>query len=148
VADASAINSGGGRTTGANPAPFCQAILLCDDVKRDERTNKTSIIGIFDTFCVPTLPSLTPPCKLFLLLVDAVGKYTLTAEVRDPAQGVVLFRSPGSGEFARSAQTSIGEISLPIESLPFDRPGTYELVVFANQVKIGRVRFNVRTSGG
>lgn len=148
VADARATNSGGGRTTGANPAPFCQAILLCDDVRHDEGTKKTDIIGIFDTFCVPSLPGLTPPFKLFLLLVDAVGRYVLTAEIRDPAQGVVLFRSPDGVEFGAPGQRSKGEIGLPVSSLRFDRTGAYELVVFADENEIGRLQFLVQESKG
>ncbi len=148
VADAGAINSGGEQTTNANAGPFCQAILLCDDVMYDEGTKKTTIIGIFDTFCLPSLPGLTPPFKLFLLLVDAVGQYVLTAEIRDPAERVVLFRSPDGVEFGAPGQRSKGEIGLPISPLHFDRPGAFELVVFADRNEIGQAQFLVQESNG
>lgn len=147
MADAGAINSGGEQTTNANAGPFCQAILLCDEVTRDKETGKTSIAGIFDTFYVPSFPGLTSACQVFLLVRDVVGQYTLTAEIHDEAQGVVLFRSPESGKLGTPGQISKGEIWLPVSPLLFDRPGIFDLVVFARENEIGRVLFNVRASG-
>ena len=71
-----------GSRIGAKRPPICTAILLCDSVIRDDETQKTSIIGIFDTFYVESLPGRTSPCMIFLRLVDGVGRFAITAEVQ------------------------------------------------------------------
>ena len=124
--------------------PNCAAMLLCDAVIREEVTHKTSVIGIFDTFCVESLPGRTTPCTIFLRLVDGVGRFSLTAEVQDPARGVVLFRSPGTGEYGNPTEKTSEELWLPVAPLNFDHDGGYDVVVFADGTEIGRVQFKIR----
>ena len=125
--------------------PICKAILLCDQVIRDEATHKSSVIGIFDTALVASFPGPTPPCKIFLLLAGGVGSYSITAEVHDPKLGVVLFRSPAVGEIGGHEKPAQGELWLPVAALMFERPGTYEMVVFADGVEIAPTPFKVKT---
>ncbi len=46
----------------------CQADILCESVIRDEFSNKTTIVGIFDTFFVPDFPGFTAPCMFICAL--------------------------------------------------------------------------------
>jgi Family of unknown function (DUF6941) len=124
--------------------PVCQAMLLCDTVIRDESTHKTTVVGIFDTFYLISLPGYTSRCMIFLRLVDAVGRFEITAEVRDPARGIVLFRSPGAGQFGHPRKRTCGEMSLPVAPLAFDQDGDYHMVVFADEWEIGRAQFKVK----
>jgi hypothetical protein len=133
-----------GRKKSARRAPVCKAILLCDKVTRDEVTYKTNLIGIFDTFVLPAFPGPTAPCKIFLLLRDGIGRHSITAEVHDPERGLILFRSPGAGEFGSPGESASGELWLPIAALPFERPGTYAMVVFADGVEVARTPFKVK----
>jgi len=131
----------------AKPPPVCKVILLCDEVLRDPVTNKTSVIGIFDTFVVPSFPGSTSPCTAFLKLVDAFGEFTITAEIHDLKEGTIAFRSSGSSQYCSSAGRSAGELWFPIFALLFTHPGPYDLIVFADENEIDRVQFNVRTLG-
>ena len=98
----------------AKVLPTCKAILLCDDVTRDSGTHKSNVIGIFDTFYLPTVPGPTPPCKIFLLLVDAVGQtFPLRRKFMIQERGLILFRSPGTGEFGAPDESTSGELGLP-----------------------------------
>jgi len=144
MADSKAMTSKPGQKRNAKATPVCRAILLCDEVIRDETTHKSSVIGIFDTFRLASLPGPTPPCKIFLRLADGVGTHSITAEVHDPKRGVVLLRSPGAGEFGAPGKRASGELWLPVTALMFDRPGAYEMVVFADGVEVGRAQFNVK----
>ena len=130
----------------AKSAPVCKAILLCDEVVRNPKTHKSDVKGIFDTFVLPSFPGSTPECKVFLVLVDAVGRYTITAEIFDPTHGVVLYRSPGSGKFGSPRRTTKGELVLPVSSLYFDRDGDYDIVVFADSAEVARVQFKVQSN--
>lgn len=135
------------RLEGVNPAPLCQAILLCDEVTRDEASGKTTVVGIFDTFYVPSFPGATVPCKVFLLLTGMAGNYNLVAEIHDPMRGLVLFRSRNRVEFVAVQNQTKREICLPVSPLAFDRSGSYELVVFADENEVGRLEFSVQTFG-
>jgi hypothetical protein len=133
------------KKTSVRVAPACKAMLLCDDVTRDDVTHKSNLFGIFDTFSLSSLPGLTSPCKIFLLLEGGVGKHTITAEVHDPEHGLILFRSPGAGEFGIPGESTSGELWLPVAQLPFERPGTYAMVVLANGNEVARARFKIKT---
>ena len=60
---------------------------------------------------------------------------------------MVLFRSPGAGEFGHAAQKTSGELWLPVSTLGFDQTGPYDMVVFADSTEIGRIHFKVRLQG-
>ena len=121
----------------------CKAFLLCDEVVRDETTHKTSVIGIFDTFTVAAFPGSTSSAMIFLLLASAAGRHSITGEVQDPERGLILFRSPGSGQFGNPEKPTIGEIWPPLGSMVFERPSAAEMVVFADGIEIGRTGFKV-----
>jgi hypothetical protein len=70
----------------------------------------------------------------------------LTGEVQDPEQGLVLFRSPGAGQFGSPDKLTTGEIWLPLGPTIFERAGSYEIVVFADGIEVDRTGFKV-TSG-
>jgi hypothetical protein len=142
--DTEEMDSKQGRKKASKTPPACGVILLCDAVIRDEATHKSSVIGIFDTFVLQSLPGQTSPCGLFLHLVDAVGRFAITAEVHDVAQRVVLFRSPGVGEFGDPTIKTSGELWLPVSALTFDQTGAYEMVVFADNSEVGRIQFSVK----
>jgi len=133
--------------TSRKPPPVCKAILLCDEVVRDAETHKTSVIGIFDTFVVPGFPGSTSPCKLFLLLIDAIGAFEIMAEIHDLKDGNVIARSP-SRTIGSPGKRTQGEQWLPVPALPVAHSGPYDLIVFADENEIDRVQFKVKTLGG
>jgi len=65
--------------------------------------------------------------------------------IQDPSQGVILFKSPGAGEFGDPEGTGKGELWLPVSALRFERAGAFDMVIFAGDSEIGRLEFNVRT---
>ncbi len=128
------------------PPPVCKAILLCDEVIRDPDTHKTSVIGIFDTLLVPSFPFVLQPCTVFLSLVDVIGEFALTAEVLDLKDGLVLARSPRPSQIGVPGMRTKGEQWLPVNVVLTHR-GTYDLVVFADEIEIDRVQFQALTHG-
>ena len=124
--------------------PTCTAMLLCDSVVRDDVTHKTNITGIFDTFCLESLPGQTSPCTIFLRFADTVDGFPIAVEVHDPTHGMALFRSSESGN---PIEKTSGELGLPVAPLTFDQTGAYDMVVFAAGVEIGRIQFRITLRG-
>ena len=123
--------------------PKCAALLLCDAVTRDDVSRKTNINGVFDTFCLESVPGSTARCTIFLRLVDMTGRFAITAEVHDKERGLVLFRSPGAGECGNPDERTSAELWLPMAPLVFDRAGAYDLVMFADEEEIARIEFQI-----
>jgi hypothetical protein len=127
----------------AKSLPGCQASLLCDSVIRDELTGKTTLVGIFDTFRLLCYPGTTSPCMVYLRWVDGTGRFGIRTEVQDPKRGLVLFRSAGSAKFGSPLKKTSGEMWLPLAPLPFEAGGTFDLVVFVDDLELTRLPFSV-----
>jgi streptogramin lyase len=128
----------------AKSLPSCQAILLCENAIRDKATDKSSVTGIFDTFHIASIPGSTPRFLIFLVLKGGAGRFAINIEVQDPKAQAVLYRSEKAGEISHSERRSGSEMRFPIPSLQFDRPGEYEMVVFADTTDIARAQFKVK----
>jgi hypothetical protein len=129
---------------GRKPPPVCKAILLCDRVEWDDRSHKTNIKGVFTTFLLPSLPSFTPPRSVYLLLTDAHGQYTIRVEIHDLSDGSIAYSSPAR-RWGVAGEIISSEMHLPVPSVYFTHSGQYDLVVFANDDEIDRVKFRVMT---
>jgi hypothetical protein len=140
----------GAKETVMKVLPKGAAILLCEAVNRDHVSGKTNVLGIFDTFCLESMPGSTVRCTIFLRVVDIKGRFAISAEVHDKERGLVLFRSPGVPECGNPDERTSAELWLPMAPLAFDRAGGYDLVVFADAEEIARVEFQIAvpTEGG
>jgi hypothetical protein len=132
---------------GRRPPPVCKAILLCDQVIVDARTNKVSVIGIFTFFGLPQFPGQTFPVTAFLQLTNGIGKYALTVEIHDLSTGRVIARAElAEVEFEDRATKSNVVFSVP--ALPLQHPGIYDFVVLADDQEIDRQQFTALKIGG
>jgi len=125
------------------PPPKCKAILLCDSVIIDAMTGKVSLVGIFETFNLLSLPGRTVPAQIFLQLTDAQGKYALKIEVHDLQEDAIMARGGGIEiEFQNKLQKT--NAWFPMPALPIKHEGTYDLVVFSGNLEIDRQQFQVK----
>jgi hypothetical protein len=122
----------------------CKAVLLCESVIRDEFTHKTTIVGILDTFFVPSFPGYTLPCTIYLRLQGLVGSHVVSVEVRDAGAGAIFCESVGSAEFGNPPDTMPSELRIPLAPIQIEQPGAFELVAFIDQQEIARAHFDVK----
>lgn len=54
--------------------PLCLGITLCDQVIEDKRTNKKSLIGVFNDILAASLPAKHPCMFLVISLTNCLGK--------------------------------------------------------------------------
>ncbi len=124
------------------PLPQCKAILLCERAIREAGTNQVSLIGLVRKFVVPRLPAQTQPVTAYLQLVEGIGRYNISAEVRDLTTGQVLAQGGGATvEF--QDRLAILDFLLPLPPLPLTHEGSFDVVVFANGQEIDRQKFTV-----
>lgn len=78
--------------TGKKPPPKCKAIVLCDQVILDALTQRYTLVGLFDECPSSAYPFQMGPFRLFLQVVDGIGRYNLTVELHDLRDATVLAR--------------------------------------------------------
>jgi len=124
------------------PAPSVKAILVCDQIIHEIRTNKKSLIGIFEEIHLPNFPAQYPRIAVYVNLTDAHGEYVL--EMR-------LINEDGE-EFGRGQTPKVNienplatcEFALQVQNLQFPKPGQYEFQIFANENFLATKVFRVR----
>ena len=124
------------------PAPSVKAILVCDQIIHEFRTNKKSLIGIFEEIHLPTFPAHYPRIAVYVNLTDARGEYVL--EMR-------LINAEGK-EFGRGQTPAVKidnplatcEFALQVQNLVFPAAGVYEFQIFANGDFIATKAFRVK----
>ncbi len=129
------------------PPPVCKAILLCDKVTEDPKTEKKTIHGVFSWFFVPAFPVSIPPVEIFLKLVDMIGECTVSAEIHDLQDGSVVARTPYGTVYGTHGERTEGETALCVSGVVLRHPGTYDIVVFADDTEIDRLKFHVKLRG-
>jgi hypothetical protein len=136
-------NPQGEKPPGQAP-PHCNAILLCESVIRDEFTHKTTIVGIFDTFFVASIPGYTSPSTVYVRLSGVVGIHVVSVEVHGIESRAVLFRSEGPAQFGAPPERTASELRMPIAPLAVVRPGAFHMVVFIDGQESGRLSFDIK----
>ena len=131
----------------SKPPPRCKAILLCDQTIRDAATGKPSVIGIFDRLRFSSFPAQTAPFKLFLELIEGIGSFEIVVELYDLRENKTLSRSrPHRLEFQDRLDRHYLYMSVPRLLLP--HPGSYDVLVLANEQEADRKKFQAITSEG
>jgi hypothetical protein len=128
----------------AVPPPKCKAMLLCDRIIVEARTEKVSIIGTFDSCSLPSLPGHTVPFTIYLVLIEgAVGhKYEIAVDFYDLNDNSRLSHSIGSTALWTERLSRIS-IAMPVAPILIHHPGQYDIVVLADDQEIDRQRLIV-----
>lgn len=128
------------------PLPRCKALLLCENVTRDEQTGRLTVVGIMDTIWFPEYPATTPQFYVFIQLTGGIGAYKVAIKVRDLADDSVM---GGAGsysiEFKDRAYHDNRVIGFPPFTLP--HPGAYEIALLVEDQEFDRQRLDAVLDG-
>jgi len=126
----------------SRPLPQCKAILPCERSLIEAGTARVSLVGIIEDFAVADIPASLPAFVVFLQLTDGVGRYTITAEIHDLQDDVILARSPEIA-IEWSERLTRANLFLNVPSFAVQHEGAYDLVAFANGREIDRQKLTV-----
>jgi len=93
------------------------------------------------------IPGLTSKMSLFVQLVDGIGRYDITVRIDDLANDRIVARGTGPRVFFPDPLT-IRQFTLPITALPIEHPGSYDVIVLADNQEIDRQQFIVAEADG
>ena len=111
-------------------APYPLAMVVCDGLRRDPYTGKTTIIGTFSTIMGKTFPLVHPVLSVYISLTDGHGDVSCKLilidvdEERSPifeASETVNFNDP----------RMIAELCVIRGGIIFPEPGEYRLKLIA-----------------
>jgi hypothetical protein len=132
------------KKSGRRPPPKCKAILICEQVIVEAVTGKCSIIGVLQSFFVDDPPSKTDRFSVFLQLTNGHGEYGVTIEIHDMEDGEVLATLPDL-TVELPDRLSVKNLIIVCPPLTVEHPGSYDLVVFADDEEIDRQRFQIHS---
>lgn len=110
--------------------PTCLAILLCDDVYRDERTKKLVIVGTFNQVSSRVFPCAHQRMRVLFTLTNAKGDYDLALTIEHEKTGHEILGIKGKATLKDPLQ--ISDFDVGIENLVLPEPGKYWVILKAD----------------
>ncbi|MGH7275734.1 MAG: DUF6941 family protein [Candidatus Rokuibacteriota bacterium] len=124
------------------PRPVLSALLLCDQIIREEGTHKASLIGIVRNIRVPRLPVSLSELWVYALLTDAEGEHRLRLDVVR-LQDLVVTAQLVQISVRLHDRANVGELVLKLGPTYVESPGLYEIQLLADDRLIGARSFTV-----
>ena len=131
--------------TAQETQPELLAILVCDDVIRDVRTHKFSLIGLFNRISARRFPSRHARLHVFVSLTNGHGtcEAELRCVLRDEDQPVGGMK----GKIEFPGPLAVVDMNFDIANLTFPKPGRYSFDFYCSGVLLGSRPFDVVPEG-
>ena len=123
--------------------PRCMALLVCNDVIEDKRTNNKTLVGLFNRITAPRLPTKHPRLYIFISITDFSGTAPLAVRISSPSKEVMTL----NGELKCEDAAAVADIVLELQALPLEEPGRYHIELIVSGMPIADRFFHV-TEGG
>lgn len=121
--------------------PVVRGLFLCDLVISDAQSGKVSLINLFDRFRVPSFPSPPKPCVAYAFLTDGSGEVDLTIEIEALASLEQVYSYKTRIRFPDRVGAT--HFKFTVTDCSFTRPGSYQVVLYANKNPIAQTRLEV-----
>ncbi len=125
-----------------SPVPSVRALLICERVITEAVTNNKTLVGVFDRIQLPIFPRIFGPFWIYARLVDAEGDYTFRVEIIHLETEKQIARADGLN-LSVPSRLGASELVFQVQAFNFELPGTYEILIYANDVWIGRTTLSV-----
>ena len=120
--------------------PLCIAVVICNEIIEDKRTNNKSLISLFNSIGVQRLPAVHPRMFLMASLTNGTGAYVLTFKITGPS-GLEIAKFEVEAMF--SSPLGVVDYVVEIQNLQLNEEGTYFVDVMSGNHPLGHRRFNV-----
>jgi len=124
------------------PVPSVLAMLVCENIIIEAVTNKKTLVGVFNQIQNSQFPAPFGPFWIYARLADAEGDYVLRLELVHLETNKKILSASGMDVHVPN-RLGPHELSLNIQRIFFELPGTYEVLLYANDVWIGRTTVSV-----
>lgn len=129
------------------PLPHCKALLLCEKVTESQITGKVTLHNLIEAFQSRIFPGRSTPFTIFLQVYDGIGRYVVSTEITDLADGSIVARTALRDLYFPDRLTRI-QLVVPVESVRLPRSGRYEMVVFVEGQPLASQHFEAEVDNG
>jgi hypothetical protein len=120
------------------------ALLVADQIYRDQGSNKHIIAGTFHQLNISTFPAVFhKSIGVFIKLGSFAGSVDVGLVFEEVATGETLLRTRASGVSCQDRDCPL-ELALEVPPLPLPRPGRYAFKLLVNGNVIGTAEIDVR----
>ena len=114
---------------GGQPTLHCLAIVVCNEVIEDKRTNNKTLVGLFNCILVPSVPAHHPCLWVLVSLSGGEGQYAVELVIKLPS-GHQLAAVQGQIKLAREADVLDAAFAFP--QFPLPEAGVYTVDLLVN----------------
>jgi len=125
---------------GSSPAPICQAIVVCDNIIREENTRKLSLMGLFNSIKVSAFPTRHTRMHVYVSLTNYIGETKGMLKFLDP-EGNVLAQIQEPVVFQDKFATI--ELNFVINGMVFPKPGVYTIEFLVSHQLVGSRKIEI-----
>lgn len=118
----------------------CIALMLCDQVIDDKRSNNKSYIGAFNAIYAQVLPCVHPRACILASLTNLMGPHELTVSIKSPTDNK-LFEAKMPIDLPDPLQ--VADFVFEIMGMPLSETGTYFVDVYCDNSHLASRRFQV-----
>ena len=123
------------------PKPLSLAMMICDTVVDDRRTNKKSLIGLFNNITSSKIPCVHPRFNVFICLTEGNGDYGAKLRCLKVGDEREVFSMEGPIRFLNPRQ--ILEFNFEILGMTFPSYGDYRFEFLCENQPVVARKFKV-----
>lgn len=125
----------------ARERPMCVAVIICNEMIEDKRTNNKTLINLFNSIASSQMPITQPRMVVMASLTNGIGRWPITFSIRSPSNQVVM-RVDGEANFADPL--GVLDIIIEFNGLVFTEEGVHFVDVLTENYPLGNRRFTVQ----
>jgi hypothetical protein len=114
--------------------PIGLALISCDTVIEDRRTNKKSLIGLFGQLNVRRFPYVHPSLSLFVSMTGGTGEHACEVLCSNDSLAKPLFSVKGKIKFDHPQQ--VIDMVFQLQAIRFPLADTYWIKVVVDEVPL------------
>ena len=120
--------------------PTCVAVLLCEMILEDRRSNNRSFINAFNAIYAPAMPATHGRLCVLVSMTDVVGAHEITIQIRNPSSAIIL--NLGVPLQAADPLDTLDHV-VEILNVQFNEYGGYYVDVLCDGRHVGSRKFSV-----
>lgn len=121
--------------------PLCVALVLCDQVIEDKRTNNKTLVGLFSSIMTAQVPAVHPRMYLLASLTSGRGEWPFSVRIASPS-GRELLRMQDTARFVDPL--AVHDLVIELRNLPLEEAGVHFVDLLIGEVPIAHRRFAVQ----
>lgn len=120
--------------------PTLLAMIICDQIIREEGTKKISLLGLFNRIHAKSFPCYHSKLHIYIALTDFEGQAECELKFSE-SSGNEIIKLAGPIKFPD--RLTVVEMEFCMNNLPIPKPGIYHFDFMINTEIIGHRKFKV-----